>query len=298
MDRIFRTLTVQRAIQIDRKLQENVLICSAPEIVRGELNINNKAVDIYQFAMIAYQIFYRKQPFEDASLSQSVPSRIQILSRMVANALKSGHQLPPEVFDSATVCFSSVVGFREITTNKKPTAIVNTLNMIYRLMDDTIANYDAYKSIDLGLSFRTFMQILCKDPQLERLLNTLFPVETVLDSYLIVSGVPTRNGNSHASYMADLSINLLKLSKKFHAPAILANHLTLRIGLNSGSVAAGVVGVTLPKYCLFGDTVNIASRVETDKIHISESVYSILESTGGYEMEKRGTVMLKLFVLK
>uniref|UniRef100_A0A915HQ27 Guanylate cyclase domain-containing protein n=1 Tax=Romanomermis culicivorax TaxID=13658 RepID=A0A915HQ27_ROMCU len=97
---------------------------------------------------------------------------------MVANALKGGHQIEPEVFDSATVYFSSVIGFNDVTLNKKPVVIVDTLNMIYRLMDDTISHYDAYK------------------------------VETVLDSYLIVSGLPTRNGIQHASQMADLSLKM------------------------------------------------------------------------------------------
>uniref|UniRef100_A0A915JHK5 Guanylate cyclase n=1 Tax=Romanomermis culicivorax TaxID=13658 RepID=A0A915JHK5_ROMCU len=336
MNRVFQTLTSQQAIQIDKTIPDNMLICSAPEIVRKELNINIKAVDIYQFAMIAYQILYRKQPFEDASLLQSEliallktldyngnplrptltpvscfdakflslfescwaenPSiRIgavalkreifsqtkkfsqnlmdhivnvletytnnlektiaertekaneekkradnvlcQLLPEMVANALKSGHLLPPEIFEMATVCFTSVVSFKDVMINKEPQIVVDTLNMIYQLMDDTIARYDAYK-----------------------------------------------------------------LSREFRIPTIQADHLTLRIGLNSGPVAAGVVGVTLPKYCLFGDTVNVASRMEStgeaDKIHISESLYSILETLDRYQMEKRGTVMVKEYFAK
>ena len=80
---------------------------------------------------------------------------------------------------------------------------------------------------------------------------------------MVVSGLPVRNGNLHAREIARMSLRLLQAVGHFRIRHRPNDQLKLRIGLHSGPVVAGVVGLKMPRYCLFGDTVNTASRMES-----------------------------------
>ncbi|XP_069841604.1 retinal guanylyl cyclase 1 isoform X2 [Dendropsophus ebraccatus] len=192
----------------------------------------------------------------------------QMLPPSVAEALKTGAPVEPEYFDQVTIYFSDIVGFTTISSLSDPIEVVDLLNDLYTLFDAIIGSHDVYK------------------------------VETIGDAYMVASGLPKRNGTRHAAEISNMSLDILSSVGSFkmrHMPEV---PVRIRIGLHSGPCVAGVVGLTMPRYCLFGDTVNTASRMESTglpyRIHVNISTVNILHSLKeGYKFEVRGKTELK-----
>lgn len=103
---------------------------------------------------------------------------------------------------------------------------------------------------------------------------------------MVVSGLPERNGDRHAGEIASMALHMLSAMMTFKIRHLPHEVMQLRIGLHSGPCVAGVVGLKMPRYCLFGDTVNIASRMESGgfalRVHVSQTTAEILQKLGGY----------------
>lgn len=192
---------------------------------------------------------------------------LRMLPKSVADSLKGGEPVQAECYDCVTIYFSDLVGFTELCAISTPLEVVEMLNDLYTCCDSIITNYDVYK------------------------------VETIGDAYMVASGLPQRNGAQHAGEIASMALHILNRISQLeirHRPGEL---LQLRIGIHSGQCVAGVVGLQMPRYCLFGDTVNTASRMEScglaSKIHISQATFELLKTLGGYHCEERGVVQIK-----
>ncbi|KAL5019050.1 hypothetical protein ScPMuIL_004772 [Solemya velum] len=192
---------------------------------------------------------------------------LRMLPRSVADQLIRGHLVVPELYETVSLYFSDIVGFTALSAESTPMQVVDLLNDLYTLFDSIIENYDVYK------------------------------VETIGDAYMVVSGIPIRNQDRHAGEIASMSLHLLRAIKTFKMSHRPEDTLKLRIGVHSGSCVAGVVGLKMPRYCLFGDTVNTASRMESTgvalKIHCSEETAAILKRLQGYTLVERGYVNMK-----
>ncbi|CAJ0577134.1 unnamed protein product, partial [Mesorhabditis spiculigera] len=193
----------------------------------------------------------------------------RMLPKTVADKLKVGQTVAPESFELVTIFFSDVVSFTTLAARCTPMQVVDILNGLYSIFDHVIETHDAYK------------------------------VETIGDGYLCVSGLPKRNGNEHVKEIAEMSLELRKQVATFRIAHLPNEKVLLRIGLHTGSCVAGVVGLTMPRYCLFGDSVNTASRMESNgmanQIHMSGDCNNYLQSfyPGRFHTETRGDVIIK-----
>ncbi|PFX31873.1 atrial natriuretic peptide receptor 1-like [Stylophora pistillata] len=284
---IFRP-TVHNFIEEMEELRDLMKNCweedpdSRPDFTEIKKRINRilvaKGIKTNIFDSMIYMMENYANNLEDIvseRTSQLIEAKIEtedllykIFPRPVAEQLIKGKQVEAENFDEVSIYFSDIVGFTELSSESSPMQVVTLLNDLYTLFDDIISEYRVYK------------------------------VETIGDAYMVVSGLPIKNGHDHAGEISRMALHLLDSVKEDfivrHKPGY---KLQLRIGIHSGPVVAGVVGSTMPRYCLFGDTVNTASRMESNgeagMIHISEATKNVLEKLGGFTIRQRGEVHLK-----
>ncbi|PAV85020.1 hypothetical protein WR25_04471 [Diploscapter pachys] len=191
----------------------------------------------------------------------------EILPKSVAQVLKLGGVIPPRSYDSATVLFAQLCDFPLLVGKSGPDDVINFLNDVFDKFDNIIRKHDAYK------------------------------VETTGETYMVVSGVPTENEGQHVFEIAEISLEIRETAMNYvveHCPSF---KVRTRIGFHAGPIAAGVIGIRSPRYCLFGDTVNFASRMQSNcppsQIQTSEVTANILMKSEEYSLVQRGIVHVK-----
>ncbi|XP_067936689.1 receptor-type guanylate cyclase Gyc76C-like [Watersipora subatra] len=239
-------------------------------IMNGRSIVDNMLVMMERYQMRLEDLVEEKT----AQLQLEKRKTENILHRMlppqVASQLISGKKVLPENYSCITVLLSDICDFTALASSATPIQVVQLLNDLYTLFDSIIKNYDVYK------------------------------VETVGDAYLCVSGLPRPNGDRHAVEIALMALEFVRSLKTFKIRhAINAkHHVQIRIGIHSGQCVAAVVGVSMPKYTLFGDTINVASHLESTgepmKIQISQQTKNLLDKQEGqFVCEKRGMIDVK-----
>ncbi|ETN63420.1 soluble guanylate cyclase gcy [Anopheles darlingi] len=194
----------------------------------------------------------------------------QMIPKQVADRLRRGENPIDtcEMFNSVSILFSDVVTFTEICSRITPMEVVSMLNAMYSIFDTLTERNNVYKGIHSQ-------------------------VETIGDAYMVVSGAPAKEQN-HAEKVCDMALDMIEAITDLKDPST-GTHLRIRVGVHSGAVVAGIVGLKMPRYCLFGDSVNTASRMESTsqamRIHISETTKNLLSSN--YRVSERGEIDVK-----
>ncbi|MDB9524476.1 adenylate/guanylate cyclase domain-containing protein [Oscillatoria sp. CS-180] len=187
---------------------------------------------------------------------------VNILPYQIAARLKAGARTIAESFDEVTVLFADLVEFTAASGQMVPKELVEMLNDVFSIFDRLAEKHGLEK------------------------------IKTIGDAYMAAAGLPVPRPD-HADAVALMALDMQKEIAKFTRPD--GQPFQLRIGINTGSVIAGVIGMRKFAYDLWGDTVNIASRMETTgvagRIQVTSEVYERL--CNRYNFELRGSVLVK-----
>jgi adenylate cyclase len=187
---------------------------------------------------------------------------LNVLPETIVARLKHNKDTIAEHFDAATVLFADLVGFTEMATQLSPIELVNLLNQIFSAFDRLTEEFGLEK------------------------------IKTVGDAYMVVGGVPQKRLD-HASAIANMALAMQAEIVRFNQ--VHHQALKMRIGIHSGPIVAGVIGIKKFTYDLWGDTVNTASRMEShglaDQIQVTETTYQLLRDQ--YQFHKRGLLTIK-----
>jgi adenylate cyclase len=185
-----------------------------------------------------------------------------ILPGAVAERLMRGEQVIADGFDQCTVLFADLVGFVQLASERAPIAVV-------QLLDDIVSRFDHL--------------VEC---------HGLEKIKTMGDAYMAAAGLPTPRAD-HAQAAAEMALDMLTVIEAVRSQSAVA--LQVRIGIHSGPVVAGIIGTKKFSYDVWGDTVNVASRMQSSsvpgRIQISEATHRLLGDR--YAVEARGPTAVK-----
>ncbi|MFM9264291.1 adenylate/guanylate cyclase domain-containing protein [Tychonema sp. BBK16] len=211
-----------------------------------------------------HDITERKQA-EDALWEEQEKSEkllLNILPQAIAERLKKNETTIAEYFPEVTVLFADIVGFTHLATLISPIELVELLNQIFSGFD-----------------------LICERHGLEK-------IKTIGDAYMVAGGLPEPRAD-HAEAIAEMALDMQTEIARFNARN--KKYFSIRIGIHTGPVVAGVIGIKKFIYDLWGDTVNIASRMESHglswRIQVTEATYELLKHK--YLFESRETINVK-----
>jgi PAS domain S-box-containing protein len=193
---------------------------------------------------------------------QSERLLLNILPQAIAERLKKSNSTIAESFEEVTVMFADLVDFTKYSAQTSPTELVEMLNVIFSTFDQLAQQHHVEK------------------------------IKTIGDAYMAVAGLPTPCSD-HAQAIAQMALDMQEAIAKYNADT--GQAFKIRIGINSGPVVAGVIGIKKFSYDLWGDTVNIASRMESHGapgyIQVTSATYERLKAQ--YLFDQRQSIQVK-----
>ncbi|MDB9311634.1 adenylate/guanylate cyclase domain-containing protein [Spirulina sp. CS-785/01] len=220
--------------------------------------------NLIEFLSVATDTTERRLAEEALKAEKSRSERLllNILPAAIAQKLKQETGLIAKQFPEVTILFADIVGFTTLSNRMSPHALVKLLNHVFSLFDRLVDWHGLEK------------------------------IKTIGDAYMAVGGLPIPR-KDHAEVVADLALDIQNAISSFQQDD--GQTISLRIGIHTGSVVAGVIGIRKFSYDLWGDTVNVASRMESHgeagKIQITEATYHCLKEK--YYCEERGMIEVR-----
>ena len=184
------------------------------------------------------------------------------MPKAIAERLKRGEENIADSYAEVSVLFADIVGFTILSTKVTPNQLIQLLNRIFSAFDALSEKYGLEK------------------------------IKTIGDAYMVVGGLPTPR-DDHAVAIAEIALDMQEYVEQFNKET--SQGLSIRIGINSGPVVAGVVGTKKFLYDIWGDAVNTAARMESQgiegRIQVTEATYHHLRDK--YQLEERGVADIK-----
>ncbi|WP_017305573.1 adenylate/guanylate cyclase domain-containing protein [Spirulina subsalsa] len=205
-----------------------------------------------------------RKSLKELEIEQAKSERLLLntLPQAIARRLKIGESVIAEHYDQVTVLFADLVSFTRLSEEVAPKELVERLNMIFSAFDQLSEKHGLEK------------------------------IKTIGDAYMVVGGLP-KPKSDHAEAIARMALDMQASITEYNRRT--GESLSLRIGIHSGSVVAGVIGIRKFSYDLWGDTVNVASRMESQglpgAIQVTALTYELLKED--FHLEKRGIVDVK-----
>lgn len=234
-----------------------------PQLVTLFFVLNISGVSLVAFVLMHYFVGQKNQALRLLGLEQARSEKLllNVLPAEVAGILKQEERVIAEHFEAASILFADMVGFTRLTAEMAPAEMVRLLNEVFSAFDGLVGKYGLEK------------------------------IRTIGDNYMVASGVP-RPRTDHAQALAHLALEM-----RDYLEGIMGNgrRVSFRIGINSGPVVGGVIGREKFHYDVWGDAVNIASRMESQgeagRIQITGETYALIKDE--FRCERRGTIEVK-----
>ncbi|NES18598.1 MAG: PAS domain S-box protein [Symploca sp. SIO3E6] len=187
---------------------------------------------------------------------------LNILPQPIAEQLKQLQSSLAQQFDQVTILFADIVGFTPLSSQMPPLELINFLNQIFSAFDKLAEKHGVEK------------------------------IKTIGDAYMVAGGLPVPQDN-HTEAIANMALDMQQAITSIQARQ--GKSFQIRIGINTGPVVAGVIGIKKFIYDLWGDAVNVASRMESSgvagKIQVTAATYERLKDK--FVLEKRGDILIK-----
>lgn len=266
-------------MELDRKLAQNTLQyefdkrealskAEQEKKVAHERNIRNAVIAGLIFTLIFAVVVLSQRNKINKARKRSEELLLNILPEEVAEELKAKGEAEARLIEEVTVLFTDFKGFTALSEQLTPKELVKDLHECFTAFDNIMQKYGLEK------------------------------IKTIGDAYMAAGGLPTPN-STHAEDVVKAALEIRDFMEAGKARKIASQqpYFEIRIGVHTGPVVAGIVGVKKFSYDIWGDTVNTASRMEssgeTGKVNISQSTYSKIKDQAEFRFEPRGKIAAK-----